>query len=60
VRRGSLGMLAVGETICILAGVFDLSVGSMVSVTAVVATKVALANHNGPERCERSSYEPDS
>ncbi len=40
---GPLGMLAIGETICILAGVFDLSVGSMVSVTAVVATKVALS-----------------
>jgi ribose transport system permease protein len=38
---GPLGMLTIGETICILAGVFDLSVGSMVSVTAVVATKVA-------------------
>jgi ribose transport system permease protein len=41
---GPLGMLTIGETICILAGVFDLSVGSMVSVTAVVATKVALAS----------------
>jgi ribose transport system permease protein len=40
---GPLGMLTIGETICILAGVFDLSVGSMVSVTAVVATKVAIA-----------------
>jgi ribose transport system permease protein len=43
---GPLGMLTIGETICILAGVFDLSVGSMVSVTAVVATKVAL--HGSP------------
>ncbi len=39
---GPLGMLTIGETICILAGVFDLSVGSMVSVTAVVGTKVAV------------------
>lgn len=43
---GPLGMLTIGETICILAGVFDLSVGSMVSVTAVVATVVA--NHGSP------------
>ena len=43
---GPLGMLTIGETICILAGVFDLSVGSMVSVTAVVGTKVAV--HGSP------------
>jgi len=40
---GPLGLLTIGETICILAGVFDLSVGAMVSVTGVTATKVALA-----------------
>jgi ribose transport system permease protein len=39
----AIGLLAVGETICIVAGVFDLSVGSMVSVTGVVACKVALS-----------------
>ena len=32
----ALGLLAIGETICIIAGVFDLSVGAMVSVTGVV------------------------
>jgi ribose transport system permease protein len=40
---GPLGLLTIGETICILAGVFDLSVGAMVSVTGVTATKVALS-----------------
>jgi ribose transport system permease protein len=39
----AVGLLAVGETICIVAGVFDLSVGAMVSVTAVVACKVAIS-----------------
>src|SRR4051794_12366032 len=39
----ALGLIAIGETICIIAGVFDLSTGAMVSVTAVVATKVALS-----------------
>jgi ribose transport system permease protein len=39
----AIGLLAIGETICIVAGVFDLSVGAMVSVTAVVACKVALS-----------------
>jgi ribose transport system permease protein len=40
----ALGLLAIGETICIIAGVFDLSAGAMVSVTGVVATKVALSS----------------
>ena len=40
---GPLGLLTIGETICILAGVFDLSVGAMVSVAGVTATKVALS-----------------
>jgi ribose transport system permease protein len=39
----ALGLLAIGETVCIIAGVFDLSVGAMVSVTAVVAAKMAIA-----------------
>lgn len=39
----AIGLLAVGETVCIVAGVFDLSVGSMVSVVGVVACKVALS-----------------
>ena len=39
----ALGLLAVGETICIIAGVFDLSVGAIVSVSGVVACKVALS-----------------
>lgn len=38
---GALGLLACGETICIIAGVFDLSVGANVSVSGVVACKVA-------------------
>lgn len=40
----ALGLLAVGETICIVAGVFDLSTGAMVSVSGVVACKVALSS----------------
>jgi ribose transport system permease protein len=43
----ALGLLAIGETICIVAGVFDLSVGAMVSVTAVVACKVAISASPG-------------
>lgn len=39
----AIGLLAVGETICIVAGVFDLSVGAMVSVVGVVACKVAVS-----------------
>lgn len=39
----AVGLLACGETICIVAGVFDLSVGASVSVTAVVACKLANA-----------------
>jgi ribose transport system permease protein len=42
-QSAPIGLLAIGETICIVAGVFDLSVGAMVSVTAVVACKVALS-----------------
>ncbi len=37
----AIGLLACGETICIISGVFDLSVGAIVSVAAVVACKVA-------------------
>jgi ribose transport system permease protein len=37
----AIGLLACGETICIISGVFDLSVGAIVSVSAVVACKVA-------------------
>ncbi len=37
----AIGLLACGETICIIAGVFDLSVGSSVSVCGVVACMVA-------------------
>jgi ribose transport system permease protein len=37
----AIGLLVCGETICITAGVFDLSAGAMVSVSAVVAAKVA-------------------
>jgi len=37
----AIGLLACGETLCIIAGVFDLSVGAIVSVSGVVACKVA-------------------
>lgn len=39
----TVGLLTIGETICIISGVFDLSVGAMVSVTAVVSAKVAIS-----------------
>lgn len=39
----AIGLLTIGETVCIIAGVFDLSVGAMVSVTAVVAAKLAIS-----------------
>jgi ribose transport system permease protein len=38
-----VGLLACGETLCIIAGVFDLSVGAMLTVAAVVAATVANA-----------------
>ena len=37
----AVGLLACAATICIISGVFDLSAGAMVSVSAVVACKVA-------------------
>lgn len=40
----AFGLLACGETICIIAGVFDLSVGANVTVSAVVACQVANAS----------------
>jgi ribose transport system permease protein len=40
----AFGLLACGETICIIAGVFDLSVGSIVTVSGVVACKVAISS----------------
>ncbi len=36
-QSAAVGLLACGETICIIAGVFDLSVGAMLTVAAVVA-----------------------
>lgn len=42
-QYAALGLLAIGETVCIIAGVFDLSAGAMVSVTGVVAAKCALS-----------------
>lgn len=38
----AVGLLACAATICIISGVFDLSAGAMVSVSAVVASKVAV------------------
>jgi ribose transport system permease protein len=40
----AFGLLACGETMCIIAGVFDLSVGSIVTVSGVVACKVAISS----------------
>jgi ribose transport system permease protein len=43
-QYAALGLLTIGETICIIAGLFDLSAGAMVTVTGVVAAKVALSS----------------
>jgi ribose transport system permease protein len=42
-QYAALGLLAIGETVCIIAGVFDLSAGAIVSVAGVVACKTALS-----------------
>jgi ribose transport system permease protein len=42
-QYAALGLLTIGETMCIIAGIFDVSVGAIVSVSAVVATKAALS-----------------
>jgi ribose transport system permease protein len=42
-QYAALGLLAIGETVCIIAGIFDLSVGAIVSVSAVVACMTALS-----------------
>lgn len=39
-----VGLLAVGVTVCIIAGIFDLSTGSMLAVAAIVAANVAETN----------------
>ena len=36
-----VGLLAVGVTICVIAGIFDLSTGAMLSVAAIVASMLA-------------------
>ena len=40
-QAAPLGLIAVGVTLCIIAGIFDLSTGSVFAVAAVVAAKVA-------------------
>ncbi len=40
-QSAPLGIIACAVTICIIAGVFDLSTGAIFAVSAVVATKVA-------------------
>jgi len=42
-QYAALGLLAIGETVCIIAGIFDLSLGAVVSVSGVVACKTALS-----------------
>jgi ribose transport system permease protein len=42
-QYAALGLLAIGETVCIIAGIFDLSLGAIVSVAGVVAAKSALS-----------------
>ncbi|WP_419921052.1 ABC transporter permease [Candidatus Poriferisodalis sp.] len=43
-QAAPLGLIAVGVTLCIVAGIFDLSTGSVFAVAAVVAAKVAELN----------------
>lgn len=40
-QAAPLGLIAVGVTLCIIAGIFDLSTGSVFAVAAVAAAKVA-------------------
>lgn len=40
-QAAPLGLIAVGVTLCIIAGIFDLSTGSVFAVAAVVAARVA-------------------
>ena len=40
-QAAPLGLIAVGVTLCIIAGIFDLSTGSVFALAAVVAAKVA-------------------
>lgn len=42
-QSAPVGLLACGETLCIIAGVFDLSVGAMLTVSGVVAATTANA-----------------
>lgn len=39
-----LALIACGVTVCIIAGIFDLSTGSMLAVSAIVAAEVAQTN----------------
>lgn len=39
-----LGFIACGVTICIIAGIFDLSTGAMLTVSAIVAAEVAVTD----------------
>lgn len=39
-----LALIASGVTVCIIAGIFDLSTGSMLAVSAIVAAEVAATN----------------
>ena len=40
----AVGLLATGVTICIIAGIFDLSTGAMLGVAAIVAAELAEVN----------------
>ena len=42
-QSAPVGIIACGATLCIIAGSFDLSVGAIYGVSAVVACKVAIA-----------------
>ncbi len=44
-QSAPVGIIACGATLCIIAGSFDLSVGAIFGVSAVVACKVAIATN---------------
>jgi ribose transport system permease protein len=46
-QYAAIGLVTIGETLCIIAGVFDLSAAAIVSVSGVVSAKAANATNPG-------------
>ena len=53
-----LGVVAIGESICLLTGKFDLSVGSLVALTGAIAAALGPPGHvhKMGGRCNKSSW----